>query len=221
LREKLNEPEGGGPKQGPSPWIGIILAVLVIGGGIALFAAMRSGEAKQKAAAEEKARAAAAAAVADSIAAVAHADSVRAVADSVAALAAKSGKTAKTTAGAATPKPSQVAAARPATTAPGTPKAAAPPAAAAVPSAPKVVEKGPFALDVGTYLVEDRANSEQARLAAATGLTGKVVTKNEDGGDVYHVFLGSFPSRAAAEKKAESLVAKGLVNQARPVSLAP
>ena len=84
-----------------------------------------------------------------------------------------------------------------------------------------MVEKGPFGLDVGTYLVEDRANSEQARLAAATGLPGKVVTKNEDGGDVYHVVLGSFATRAAAEKKAEALVAKGQVNQARPVSLAP
>jgi len=35
------------------------------------------------------------------------------------------------------------------------------------------------------------------------------------------VVLGSFPTRAAAERKAGSLVAKGLVNQARTVPLAP
>jgi cell division septation protein DedD len=221
LREKLNEPDGDGPKQGPSPWIGIMLAVLVIGGGIALFAAMRSGAAKEKAAVEEKARVAAAAALADSIAAVAHADSMRVAADSIAAAAAMTGKTVKPTAGATKTKPSPVAAARPTTTPAGTPKAATASAAAPAPAVPKVVEKGPFGLDVGTYLVEDRANGEQARLAAATGLPGKVVTKNEDGGDVYHVVLGSFATRAAAERKAEALVAKGQVNQARPVSLAP
>ncbi|MGH7730162.1 MAG: SPOR domain-containing protein, partial [Candidatus Eiseniibacteriota bacterium] len=58
-------------------------------------------------------------------------------------------------------------------------------------------------------------------LSAATGLQGKVVTRNEDGGDVYHVVLGSFPTRAAADKRAESLVARSLVNQAQSVPLAP
>jgi cell division protein FtsN len=205
LREKLDEPETEGPKPGSSPLLGIILAVLVIGGGIGLFAAMRSGAAKEKATAEERARVAAVAAAAESIAAVARADSMRLAA-------------AATSGGAAMSKPSAVAAARPTTNPASAPKAAA---ASAAPTVPKVVERGPFGLDVGTFLVEDRANSEQARLAEATGLPGKVVMKNEDGGDVYHVVLGSFASRAAAERKAEALVATGQVNQARPVSLAP
>jgi cell division protein FtsN len=225
LREKLSEPDGEGPKQGPSPVIGIILAALVIGGGIGLYVSMRAGAAKEKAATAEKARVTAAAAAAESIAAVAHADSVRlAMADSTGGASARHTPS-RPPAGASAAKPAPVAATRPTTS----PKATAPsstskPAAAAgasAPTVPKVVEKGPFGLDVGTFLVEDRANSEQARLAAATGLAGKVVTRNEDGGDVYHVVLGSFATRAAAEKKAEALVAKGQVNQARPMPLAP
>jgi cytoskeletal protein RodZ len=226
LREKLGEPDTEGPKKGGSPLIGILLAVLVIGGGVGLFITMRAGAAKEKAATEERARVAAAAAVAESIAAVAQADSTKAAADSAAALAASTpagraaAKAAAKAAAAAASKPAPVAAAKTTTTTTTTSKPSAP-AAASAPGVPKVVEKGPFGLDVGTFIVEDRANSEQARLAEATGLVGKVVTRNEDGGDVYHVVLGSFATRAAAEKKAEALVAKGQVNQARPVSLAP
>jgi cell division protein FtsN len=230
LREKLTEPDSEGPKQGSSPLIGILLAVLVIGGGGGLFMSMRSSAAKEKAATEERARLAAAAATAESLAAVAHADSLKAAADSVAAWMANTpagraaAKAAAKAAAAAASKPVPGAATKTTTTTTSTSRPAAPAAPAsapAAPAAPKVVEKGPFGLDVGTFIVEDRANSEQARLAAETGLAGRVVTKNEDGGDVYHVVLGSFATRAAAEKKAEALVAKGQVNQARAVSLAP
>jgi cell division septation protein DedD len=232
LREKLREPDDEGPRQGSSPLVGIILAVLVIGGGGGLFLSMRSGAVKQRAAAEEKARLAAAAATAESIATGARLDSMR-MADTTGAHTASGAAArpaARATASAAKPaagasasasKPAAGATAsavKPAPARPTSPTASAPksaaPAAAAAPA-----EKGPFGLDVGTFLVEDRAGSEQARLATATGLAGKVVTRNEDGGDVYHVVLGSFPSRAAAEKRAESLVAKGLVNQARAVPL--
>lgn len=223
LREKLGEPDAEGPRQGGSPLIGIILAVLVIGGGIGLFATMRAGVAKEKAAAQESARLAAEAAVAESIAAVARADSLRlARVDSTGGASAQ-GTASKPPAGASASKSAPVATARPTdrparATPPSTTKPVGDGAAAA---APKVVEKGPFGLDVGTFLVEDRANSEQVRLATATGLAGRVVTRNEDGGDVYHVVLGSFATRAAAEKRAEALVAKGQVNQARPIPLAP
>jgi hypothetical protein len=228
LREKLGEPDAEGPRQGGSPLIGIILAVLVIGGGIGLFATMRAGVAKEKAAAQESARLAAEAAVAESIAAVARADSLRlARVDSTGGASAQ-GTASKPPAGAGASKSAPVATARPTdrparATPPSTTKPVGDGAAAggAAAAAPKVVEKGPFGLDVGTFLVEDRANSEQVRLATATGLPGRVVTRNEDGGDVYHVVLGSFATRAAAEKRAEALVAKGQVNQARSISLAP
>ena len=215
LREKLGEPDDDqGPKQGSSPLVGIILAVLVIGGGLGLFVTMRSGAAKEKVAAEEKARLAAAAATAESLASVAHADSMRlAMADSTGAGAGAVAPGGAKPAGATASAPKPTAAARPTPSSAGTP--------AAAPATPRVVEKGPFGLDVGTFIVEERASSEQARLAAATGLSGRVVTRNEDGGDVYHVVLGSFATRAAAEKRAETLVAKGQVNQARAVPLTP
>jgi hypothetical protein len=193
--------------------------VLVIGGGAGLFVTMRSGAARQKAEAERVARERAAAAAAESTASVARIDSMRAaaklVADSLARLGKLPGTTASSGATAATPPAGR------ASKAPATSAAAAAAGGAAEPATPKVVEKGPFGLDVGTFLAEDRANSELTRLAGATGLKGKVVTLSEDGGDVYHVVLGSFPTRAAAERRAESLLGKALVNQAQTIPLAP
>ena len=216
LREKLGDGGGDAPRQGGgSPLVGIVLALLVASGGIGLFMAMRSGAAREKAAAEHQAHLAAQAAAAESVANAARMDSMRV------ARAADSTAHPATYKHAAAP-PAPTAAARPvggthgASASSGVATAAAEPAPPAAP-----VEHGPFGLDVGSFLVEDRANSEQSRLSASTGLAGKVMTKSEDGADVYHVVLGSFPSRAAAERKAGTLVAKGLVNQARTVPLSP
>src|SRR5262249_7417018 len=69
LREKLDDGGGDAPRQGGgSPLVGIVLALLVAGGGIGLFMAMRSGAAREKAAAEHQARLAAQAAAAESVA---------------------------------------------------------------------------------------------------------------------------------------------------------
>jgi cell division septation protein DedD len=220
LREKLGDQQqptrgggnlGGGRQHddGPPAWLGVLLAVLVIGGGGALFWTIQTSTAKEKAKAIADAKAARQVAVAESLAAVAHADSVRmamAAADSINALT-----------GHKKPAPPKAGPAPP--TAAKTP--AAPPAGGATtPSAPAApAEPGPFGLDVGTFLVEDRANSEQQRIATATGLAGKVVTMSEDGSDVYHVIMGSFPTRGAADKKAAALVNAGQVNQARTVPL--
>jgi sporulation related protein len=219
LRDKLGDPDPGAPKEGPAPWVGIVLVLLVIGGGAGLFVTMRSGAAKQKADAEQASHARATEAAAESTANAAKIDSMRAVvaaraaADSAAgkpsAAAAQTGAPAKSPAAGGTATSSRAAAATP------------PAGGDAAPATPKVVEKGPFGLDVGTFLAEERATSELARLSTATGLKGKVVTRNEDGGDVYHVVLGSFATRGAADKRAESLVARALVNQAQSVSLAP
>jgi cell division septation protein DedD len=209
LREKLDE-ESDAPRQGGTPLVGLVLAVLVIGGGIGLFSAMRSGAAREKAEAAHREQLAAEAAAAESVANAARLDSMRAArADT------------STRPGSATSKPASSAHGPSASAgASSAPKGGAETGGAPA-AAPAPVEKGPFGLDVGTFLVEDRANSEQSRLSTSTGLAGKVVTMNEDGADVYHVVLGSFPTRAAAERKAGSLVTKGMVNQARTVPLAP
>ena len=219
LRDKLGDADPGTPKEGPAPWVGILLVLLVFGGGAGLFVAMRSGAAKQKVEAERIAQQRAAEAAAESTANAAKIDSMRAVSAARAA--------ADSAAGKGKPAGQASASAKPATTGGATggsarAAAATPPGGGdAAPATPKVVEKGPFGLDVGSFLAEERATSELARLAAATGLTGKVVTRNEDGGDVYHVVLGSFATRAAADKRAESLVARSMVNQAQSVALAP
>lgn len=220
LRDKLGDPEPGAPKEGPAPWVGIVLVLLVVGGGAGLFVTMRSGAARQKVEAERNAQARAVEAAAESTANAAKIDSMRAVAaaraaaDSAAGIG-KAGSAAGQTSASAKPPASGGAPAA------SSAAATAPAGGVAAPATPKVIEKGPFGLDVGTFLAEERATSELARLSAATGMKGKVITRNEDGGDAYHVVLGSFATRAIADKRAESLVGRSLVNQAQSVSLAP
>jgi len=214
LRAKLDEPEEETPREGPPPWVGIVLAVLVIGGGAGLFTVMRSGAAKQKAEAERIARERAAVAAAESTANAARIDSMRAVAKAAADSLAKLGK--GQPAGAA-------AGSRPASSGATAPSraAAAPTESEPAAAEPAVVEKGPFGIDVGSFLAQERAASELAQLTTSTGLKGSVVAKDEGGGALYHVVLGSYSTRAAAVKRAESLFARGLVQQAVVVSLAP
>lgn len=204
LRAKLEEPDVELEREGPPPWLGIVLAVLVIGGGAALFTAMRTGAAREKAEAERLARERAAAAVAESTANAARIDSMRAAARAAADSLAKLGKgplsRPPAPAGGSTPR--AAAAAEPTE------------AGQAAPAEPAVVEKGPFGIDVGAYLAEDRAVSELARLNEATGLKGRVVARDEGGGNLYHVVLGSYSTRAAAVKRAESLFGRALVEQA-------
>ncbi len=218
LREKLGDPEPGAPREGTPPWVGILLVLLVIGGGAGLFVTMRSGAARQKADAERIAAQRAATERADSLASAAKIDSMRAVVAARAAADSAAGKTKTPTTTTTTTPPTPTAGGATASRASSTPPASGGDAA---PATPRVVEKGPFGLDVGTFLAEERATSELTRLTAATGLKGKIVTRNEDGGDVYHVVLGSFPTRAAADKRAEALVGRSLVNQAQSTPLAP
>ena len=218
LRDKLGDADPTVPKEGPPAWLGIVLVLLVVGGGAGLFVSMRSGAARQKVEAERIAQQRAAEAAAESTANAARIDSMR-----VASAARDSAAGKKPGATAATPPPAPSSgtstASRPAS---GGSRAAASPPAGGAPAAPAApAEKGPFGLDVGTFLAQERATSELERLSAATGLKGKVVTRNEDGGEVYHVVLGSFPSRSAADKRAETLVSRALVNQAQSVPLAP
>jgi len=235
LREKLMEAESHEPKRS-SPLPGILFAALLIGGGILGFVVYRSNAAKHKAEELQRARAAADSAAA-AAAAAARADSMRlAAADTSASRSAAKPARAGAAPGASKPaggapphtatasasgsgatsttKPAATSGAT-STTKPAATSGAATGAAAPAPAA----AKGPYGIDVGSFLFEERAKAEQERLAGATGLAGRVVTKTTDGESSYHAVLGSFETRGAAQKKAESLVAKGLVNEIHIVSL--
>lgn len=86
---------------------------------------------------------------------------------------------------------------------------------AAAPAKPAVA-KARYGVSVGTFLAEDRAKSESDRLAAATGMAGRVIAGSD--GD-FRVVLGSYPDRASAEKAAGKLIGGGKVDEARVVPL--
>lgn len=116
----------------------------------------------------------------------------------------------------ATPKPAATPA-KPAATPSRLPAASTP--AASTPAAPAPAKTGHFGIAVGTYLNEERAKSELARLAPVTSLEGMVLTVKEDGGDAFRVVLGDFPSRAEAEKKADELASGAQVREARVIPI--
>ena len=74
-----------------------------------------------------------------------------------------------------------------------------------------------FALSVATYLNADRAEAERVKLAAAIGRPVTVQEGRDGGTSVYHLVLGGFESRTAAEDVASDLIQKGLVDEARVV----
>jgi cell division protein FtsN len=197
LREKLEAADEGGdwePKgSSPLPWI--VLGVLVLAGGAWGFMALRSNAAKRKAAEEARV----AQARADSLAAAATAESLLALM--------------RETTAAASPRP----AARAGAAAASTPAAGA---SGGDPGAePPTAPSGPYGLAVATYLFEDRAETERERLAASTGLPARIVSATEGGATVYRLILGSFDSRASAERKAAELTGQNLVREAKVVPL--
>jgi cell division protein FtsN len=74
-----------------------------------------------------------------------------------------------------------------------------------------------FALEVASFIFEERARQERDRLAAA-GLHARVVTTLEFGSRVYRVVIGGYPQPAAAERAADSLLSNGVVLQARVIT---
>jgi len=77
-----------------------------------------------------------------------------------------------------------------------------------------------YALEVASFIFEERARQERDRLEAA-GLHARVVTTLEFGSRVYRVVVGGYPHPAAAERAADSLLSNGVVLQARVVSGTP
>ena len=78
------------------------------------------------------------------------------------------------------------------------------------------VEEGPFALEAGEFLFEERANTEAAALKASTGLATRVKRVGEG---AYRIYLGRFDDPDQARKTAASLAAKGVLAEARVVPL--
>jgi len=232
LREKLDAPSSGDDfdflrKRKSSP-LGMIITVVVV---VAVLAGawiiFQNNQKKTAAAAAAKAAEERAAVVADSLARVRMADSLAAIvrADSVAFAAlprwkqrqilAEKAKKAAAASGA-------TAGAAATTGGPGGAAAAGGAAAGgeAAPVEPETpAEAGPFGIDAGQYLDEARAGEVAATLKEKTGLAATVVTMGEGDEQSFHVVLGSYPRRAAAESKANSLLAKGLLSEASVVAL--
>jgi cell division protein FtsN len=74
-------------------------------------------------------------------------------------------------------------------------------------------------LEVATYLDPYRASAESERLSESTGLSGRVMQTSDQQGEAYRVVLGSFSTRRKAERTADDLVRRGLIEQARVVPL--
>jgi cell division protein FtsN len=77
---------------------------------------------------------------------------------------------------------------------------------------------GRLAVEVATFIFEDRAETERDRLVAA-GQDARVLTESENGAPSYRVVVGSFRSHRAANRAADALLSGGLVQQARVVTL--
>lgn len=77
-----------------------------------------------------------------------------------------------------------------------------------------------YGLSIGTFLSEERATTERARVAAATTFGARIVPVRQDQDTVpsYAVIIGSFESRDAAERAASDLIQRGIVDEARVVS---
>lgn len=100
---------------------------------------------------------------------------------------------------------------KPETAATPAPAAAAPVVAAPAAAAPSSV----FGIGVAAFLDRDRAEAERSRLSGATGLDANIYPFRDGTTTMYRLVLGRFTSNAAAERKANDLMQKDLVREAR------
>ena len=231
LRQKLEAPTSGDDfdflkTTKPNPMGAIITGVVVVAVLAGAWMVFQNNQRKAREAAEAKAAAERAVVVADSLARVRMADSLAAIvrADSIAFAALPKWKQRQILA----EKAKKEAAASGATaSAKGTGTAVGGAAAGGAaagggetvePQAP--AEPGPFGIDAGQFIDDVRAGEVAAELKTKTGLDAAVVPMGEGEEQSYHVVLGSYPRRGAAESKANSLLAKGLLSQAQVVTLA-
>jgi len=236
LREKLEQPTSGDEfdflKRKSSPVGPIITGVLIVAIIAGAWWIFQNNKRKEAEAAAARAAVERAAFVADSLAKVRMADSLVAVAraDSIAFAAlpkwkqrqilAERAKLAAAARASTSPPPAAAGGATGAAASPGATGAGAAGTGGGTEAAPETPpEPGPFGIDAGQFLDEARAGEVAAELKEKTGLAAAIVPMGEGDELAYHVVLGSYPGRAAAESKANSLLAKSLLSEASVVKL--
>jgi cell division protein FtsN len=104
---------------------------------------------------------------------------------------------------------------------PGEAAAAVPPAAEVVPppaeSRPAQPRAIVFAIQVASFLTEEKARGYQQQLSRTTGRPGHVL-KDEDS-EWYRVAIGEYPNAAQATSDAERWIGDGLVEEAILITL--
>jgi cell division protein FtsN len=103
---------------------------------------------------------------------------------------------------------------RAAVTSPVNPLAASGPGAEAPP--PKPVRRG---IEAARFLDSERAQAERTLLAETTGYSVRVIEGTDGGAPIYRVVVGSFGSRKKAQAAMNDLVDRGLVEEARLITL--
>lgn len=76
-----------------------------------------------------------------------------------------------------------------------------------------------FGVGVASFLDADRARGEKDRLSRDTTLPGMVMPFRDAGTTMYRVVLGRWGTAADAEKAANALMERGLINEARVVTI--
>ena len=178
--------------------IGIVMLVAIVLLSAFFWISYKKSQAEEKQKATTAAKLAAEEARTDSLNKAVQDAIQKARSDSLAAIAAKNPK----------PKPAATPSATPGGQAAAGGQTATPP-----PPASK------FGIDVGSFLSQDRANSELAKLQGSTSLSGHVVPRSEDGGTSYHVVIGEFTSRKDAETKANALIVASTIREATVTKL--
>src|SRR5262249_42233105 len=79
-------------------------------------------------------------------------------------------------------------------------------------------EKGSFVIDAGEFLIEDPAKAAADAIRAKTKLAVNVVPVGTGGDQTFHVYIGKFSSRGAAQQSADDLINKGIAKQANVIS---
>jgi hypothetical protein len=220
LRDKLDDAADDDDDDAPqksSPAgliIGILVVIGVLAGGWFMFQNYQAQQAEEaeRIAAEQAAREQA---VADSLAAIAMADSLAEVAraDSIEAFNKLPRREQRRII--AAQQAAEKAAGGGATS--GSASSAGSGGGSAAAEPPPPVETGPFALDAGQYIFEEPAQAAAEQLRTATGLEAVVAPVGSGDNQTFHVYLGKFSGRAAAEKSANELISAGTVSQARVV----
>lgn len=203
LRGKMNlEDEPEESSSGPQNIVAIVMLVAIVGLGGLLYVSMQKSKAEAKVKAEQAAKVAHDQAVKDSLEKKTSDSLYTAQQDSIAKEAAKHPK----------PKTPPTAQAGGGAAAGGGATANAAPATPPPPPSK-------FGIDVGTFLNQDRATSEQTKLQGSTGLTAKVEPVTDGGVTSYRIVLGEFSSRGEAEKKANALIVSQTIREAHVIKL--